>query len=93
MHEGDGDEEMVRAVSNGTRFRVPSHARSLAHRSPPLAAQPRFPTFPPFTLYCHHPQSMDFQIWAFYTFGSHPPQPIFRFIYPLAATITPHLPP
>jgi hypothetical protein len=88
MHEGDGDEEMVRAVSNGTRFRVPSHARSLAHRSPPSQHSPDFLLL----RHCHHLQSMDFQICAFYTFGSHPPQPIFRFISPLATTIT-HLPP
>ena len=56
MHEGDGDEEMMRVVSNGTRFRVPSHARSFT----PLPAQPRSPTFLPFIPYCHHTQSMDF---------------------------------
>lgn len=70
VHEGDGDEEMMRVVSNGTRLRVPSHARSLALTHPPSQHSPEFLHF----CRCHHPQSMDFQLCGFYTFGSHPPQ-------------------
>lgn len=87
MHEGDGDEEMVRAVSNGTRFRVPSHARSLAH--PPSQHSPDFLLFRHLHYIVIIPNP-----WTFNFVRSTPLVVTRRSLFsPLATTITPHLPP
>lgn len=76
MHEGDGDEEMMRVVSNGTRFRVPSHARarSLTHSNPPSDSQHSICSISAVVI-----TPSPWTLWALHL-GSHPPQSL-RFYF------------
>ena len=72
MHEGDGDEGVMRVVSNRTRSRV-----YLSRSLEPSLAPPRStaPISSISTL-----SSMEFQLAVFCTFDGHPSQPLFSII-------------